>query len=363
MASLLKKTFAVVLAIGLVLSCLTVNAAAAAPTINVTTDYINYDAAANTAVSVDIYTENFDVIYGAQFTINVPTGFTDISIANNSGLTWTENSNYKIDGNTIKFVDVRVSNGFNITLNATCTDATAVEALNFVTITDTYFIDANEAEYTAVVVNLGGFSVTNHEPSTPVVPEKVEGYFIPFGSVTNNGEYVTKNEDGTFAAEGETVSYFRLPGEEGVTTFGVSEKVADDNYAAGVQFGSYAIDTTGKTFGTIVVSGDLDAFKTAYAASFADDKAFYNRFVELCSAYSGKTLKLGYGTEDAYIKVACVKRTTYMWKGTVGESEHRQYALRVINVPETSAMYYAIGYNTADGTNYSYSETVQKYVK
>lgn len=385
MASLLKKTFAVVLAIGLVLSCFTVSAADATPSINGSTGYIDFNKPGE--VSVTFSTENFTAIYGSQFSITIPDGFAFVKIETKDpeGVNWVEYSNYvvkKVDGkDVITFLDVRTDKGFDITLTMNCSDTTAVEALNSVDITTGLFIDSNEATYDGVVINAASVSVTNQEYEEAIVPDNKDGYFIPYGSVitgkdeNDNPTYAQKGEDGSYTTAGTTVSYFKLPEEEvGVTTFGVSENSEEYSYVRedgtvvevqpGIQFGSYAIDTAGKTLGTIVVSGDLDAFKEAYAANFTTDKAFYDKFVALCDQYG--TVKLGYGekVEGSYvnfIKVACVERTTYMWKGTVGESEHRQYALRIIN-HDKAGKYYGIGYNTADNENYSYSENVQKYI-
>lgn len=386
MASLLKKTFAAVLAIAMVVTCFTVSAADAAPSINGSTGYIDFNKPGE--VSVTFSTENFTAIYGSQFSITIPDGFGFVNIETKDpeGVEWVKDSNYVVkeveEKDVITFLDVRTDKGFDITLTMNCADTSAVNAVNDVTIANELFIDSNEATYDGVVINAAAVSVTNQEYDVPSVPVDKDGYFIPYGSVitdkdvNNNPTYAQKGEEGSYTTAGTTVSYFKLPKEEvGVTTFGVSENSEEYSYAredgkvvtvpAGIQFGSYAIDTDGKTFGTIVVSGDLDAFKKHYAENFTSDKAFYDRFVALCA--ENGTVSLGYG-ENAnnrykhYIKVACVERTTYLWKGTAGAvAGHLQYALRIINHKQ-DGKYYGIGYNTADNVNYNYSENVQKYL-
>lgn len=367
MASLFKKTFAVVLALAMVFTCLTANAANEAPSISASTKYVD---SKETAVSLKVSTDNFDVIYGSDFTITIPDGYkfvsiTEVGSADKDDDKWVEGSNFVVNGNTIRFLDVRTHEGFDFTLNLTKTADAA--ALSDVEIAANMFVDANEAKYSSVVLNDGVISVTN----TPVADgengtiEDKEGYFIPYGSVVDaeTGEYAKKNDDGTFNA-GSTVSYFKLPAAEvGVTTFATSEVEEYENYPETIQFGSYAIDTDSKNLGTIVVMGDYTEFRKAKASSYADDKAFFDYIMNLCKEHlngdnANKKIRIVYGEgENDFVRIGRVKRTTYTWKGKVGDSQHRQYALRVVSIVK-GTRYSAIGYSEVDG-KYTYSANVQ----
>lgn len=369
MASLFKKTFAVVLALAMVFTCLTANAANEAPSISASTSYVDYYDE-GTTVSLRVSTDNFDVIYGSDFTITIPAGYKFLSITevdsdDKNDDKWVKGINFVVNGNTIRFLDVRTHEGFDFTLNLTKTDGAA--ALSDVKIAANMFVDANEAKYSSVVLNDGVISVTN----TPVADGEngtivdKEGYFIPYGSVVDaeTGEYAKKNDDGTFNA-GSTVSYFKLPtAEVGVSTFAVSKvEKYNDEYPNTIQFGSYAIDTDSKNLGTIVIMGDYKKFRDDKADEYADDQAFNDYIMNLCEEHlngdkADKKLKIFYGKDSEYVRIGRVKRTTYTWKGKVGDSQHRQYALRVVSIVK-GTRYSAIGYSEVDG-NYTYSANVQ----
>ena len=363
MASLFKKTFAVVLALAMVFTCLTANAANEAPSISASTKYVD---SKETAVSLKVSTDNFDVIYGSDFTLTIPDGYEFLSITDENGGVddkWVKDSNFVVDNdtNTIRFLDVRTHEGFDFTLNLTKTADAA--ALSDVKIAANMFVDANETNYSSFVLNDGVISVTNARVDE--APVAREGYFIPFGSVKDSEDnYATKDEYGNFS-EGTTVSYFKLPtAEVGVTTFAVSEvERYSDEYPNTIQFGSYAIDTDSKNLGTIVVMGDYTEFRKAKASSYADDKAFFDYIMNLCKEHlngdnANKKIRIVYGEgENDFVRIGRVKRTTYTWKGEVGGSQHRQYALRVVNIVE-GTRYSAIGYSEVDG-KYTYSANVQ----
>ncbi len=373
MASLFKKTFAVVLALAMVFTCLTANAANEAPSISASTSYVDYDE--GTTVSLRVSTDNFDVIYGSDFTITIPEGYKFVSITevgsdDKNDNKWVKDSNFVVDNdtNTIRFLDVRTHEGFDFTLNLTKTAGAA--ALSDVEIAANMFVDANETNYSSVVLNNGVISVTNARVDE--APVAREGYFIPFGSVKDkDGGYAIKDEKGDFA-EGTTVSYFKLPTEEvAVTSFAVAESAEKiygegDNAVIvpeGIQFGSYAIDTDNRNLGTIVIMGDYTEFRKAKASSYADDKAFFDYIMNLCKEHlngdnANKKIRIVYGEgENDFVRIGRVKRTTYTWKGEVGGSQHRQYALRVTN-PQANTRYSAIGYSEVGG-KYTYSENVQ----
>lgn len=367
MASLFKKTFAVVLALAMVFTCLTANAANEAPSISASTSYVDYDE--GTTVSLRVSTDNFDVIYGSDFTITIPAGYKFLSITevdsdDKNDNKWVKGINFVVNGNTIRFLDVRTHEGFDFTLNLTKTDGAA--ALSDVKIAANMFVDANEAKYSSVVLNDGVISVTNApvtDGTTNGTIEEKPGYFIPYGSVRDkDGGYAKKDENGDFAG-GTTVSYFKLPtAEVGVTTFATSEVVEYKNYPETIQFGSYAIDTDNRNLGTIVIMGDYKKFRDDKADEYADDQAFNDYIMNLCEEHlngdkADKKLKIFYGKDSEYVRIGRVKRTTYTWKGKVGDSQHRQYALRVVSIVK-GTRYSAIGYSEVDG-NYTYSANVQ----
>lgn len=362
MASLFKKTFAVVLALAMVFTCLTANAANEAPSISASTSYVDYDK--GTTVSLKVSTDNFDVIYGSDFTLTIPEGYRFVSIESDK---WVKDSNFVVNGNTIRFLDVRTNAGFDFTLNLNMTES--AEVLSDVGLAANMFVDAYEADYTGVVLNNGVISVTNAPVTDGTTNGSIEekpGYFIPYGSVIDatTDEYAAKNSDGTFAG-GTTVSYFKLPTEEvGVSTFAVSEVEEYNEYPSTIQFGSYAIDTDSKNLGTIVIMGNYTEFRANKDDKYADDQAFNDYIMKLCDEYlinenAGKKLKIFYGDDGSKsVRIGRVKRTTYTWKGTEGAvAGHRQYALRVVNIVKGTC-YSAIGYSEVDG-KYTYSANVQ----
>ncbi len=361
MASLFKKTFAAVLAIAMVVTCFTVSAANEAPSINVSSVYITADA---TQTTVDIYTENFDTIYGAQFTVTLPEGFTVADVESNSGLAWDIGSNCTVNENVIKFLDVRTSQGFDVTVNVNVPEA--AKGVNEILVSDTYFIDSNEAEYEGVDVNNGVISVETAvevpEGETETTVSAQEGYFIPFGEVLVNGEYVDKEDDGSFKVTGNTtVTQIKLPSEEvGVTTFGNGVKEVDDDFGkAGVQFGSYAVNVEGKKFGTLVVKGDFADFISYCRNTLSmSNEQIYNKLVSLYNENSaGGSVGMKYGENgEKRISVLCIARKKWMWYGNIGGVMHLQYAARVTN-PVVGETYSAVAYSFVDEA-YTFSKEI-----
>lgn len=348
MASLFKKTFAVVLALAMVFTCLTANAVSDVPSVNGSAAFADK---AGTTVTVEVHTNNFGAVYGSDITITIPEGFTYASdVTVKEGNAWVKDSNYVVNGNVIRFLDVRTTKGFDITFSVNVPEETA-DGEYPVTIEGT-FVDAYEADYN--VKTTAGKIVIRTNTDTPVEAPS-EGYFIPYGSVTSEEGYVTKNEDGTFS-NGAVVSAFKLPEASiGVTTFGssVKNKDEDKNIDPGVQFGSYAVDTADKTYGTLVIMGDFVDFKSVYSSM--DEVAIYKK---LASIYTnnkpadGGTLKVRYA-ENKTVTIALVAQTKYMWKGTVNGVAHLQYAVRVTNPkPRT---YTSIAYNISNDV-YTFSK-------
>ena len=353
MANLFKKSFAVIMAIALVFTCLTANAVSDVPSVNGSAAFADK---AGTTVTVEVHTNNFGAVYGSDITITIPEGFTYASdVTVKEGNAWVKDSNYVVNGNVIRFLDVRTTKGFDITFSVNVPEGTA-DGEYPVTIEGT-FVDAYEADYN--VKTTAGKIVIRTNTDTPVEAPS-EGYFIPYGSVTSEEGFVTKNEDGTFS-NGAVVSAFKLPEASiGVTTFGSSVKEEDALAATGVQFGSYAVDTADKTYGTLVVMGDFNHFKSVYSSM--DDVAIYNR---LASLYNNNTpddgtLKIAYrvGEVKYTITIALVAQTKYMWKGTVNGVAHLQYAVRVTNpMPRT---YTSIAYNISNDV-YTFSKEASAF--
>ncbi|MBQ6714727.1 MAG: hypothetical protein IJN15_04165 [Clostridia bacterium] len=353
MASLFKKTFAVVLALAMVFTCLTANAASEGTSVNVSTAY---SSDISKPVTVELHTKNFGTVYGSDLTITLPTGFTVVNnvVEVKSGFEWVKDSNYVVNGNVIRFLDVRTTEGFDVAFDVNI-PAETEEGTYPITVTG-QFVDAYEAACT-VTKNAGAIVVRIN--TTSPVTGTTEGYFIPYGSVTSDGGFVDKNEDGSFDS-GKVGKSFKLPEASiGVTTFSYSVKEEDENdkYEPGVQFGSYAVDTADKTYGTLVVMGDFDDFKSVYASM--ELTAIYNR---LASIYNQNTpadgtLKVRYAAGKT-ITIALVAQTKYMWKGTVNGVAHLQYAVRVTNpIPRT---YTSVAYNIANDV-YTFSKESSAY--
>lgn len=360
MASLFKKTFAAVLAIAMVVTCFTVSAADATPTLNVATTYVG---AGDSSAVVNISTENFGAIYGSQFTVTFPDFVTVDLVETNDGLVWENNSNYKVDGNTLKFLDVRTNQGFDVSVNIYFA-ANTHGGVHDVVVSESYFIDSNEAEYDGVVINNGALSIASTvigETGAPVIVDSEEGYFIPYGEVIVNGEYVNKESDGSFKVEGATTyTNVKLPSAEvGVTTFGTGVKEKDSFGEAGIQFGSYAVDVENKKFGTLAVKGDFADFKAYCKSKGMTDKAVYDRLVSLYNTNNkGSSVSMSYDGGKK-ISVLCIARKKWMWYGTIDGVMHLQYAARITN-PVENETYSGVAYSYIDDV-YTFSKEV-KYI-
>lgn len=367
MASLFKKTFAAVLAIAMVVTCFTVSAADATPTLNVATTYVG---AGDSSAVVNISTENFGAIYGSQFTVTFPDFVTVDLVKTNDGLVWENNSNYKVDRNVLKFLDVRTNQGFDVSVNISFA-ANTNGGVHDVVVSESYFIDSNEAEYDGVAINDGVLSVAEKvvaDEGTPVVVNSEEGYFIPYGEVIVNGEYVDKNkEDGSFTVTGDTTyTQIKLPSEEvGVTTFGTGEKLVGDKFGpAGIQFGSYAINAAGKKFGTLAIKGDFAGFKAYCKANGMTDKAIYDRMVSFYNEYNeGSSVGMSCNKGTIKISVLCIAQRKYMWCSADdnGVVNHLQYAARITN-PVAGATYSGVAYSYIDDA-YTFSKEVKDITK
>ncbi len=353
MASLFKKTFAVVMAVALVFTCLTVNAASEGTSINVSTAY---SSNISETVTVELHTRNFGAVYGSDFTIKLPDGFevaTDVQVK--SGKSWDKDSNYVVseNKNTIRFLDVRTTEGFDISFGVAIPAGKPDDTYEISIINGT-FIDAYEADY-SVKTSVGAIVVrtdTNTE-----FDGTTEGYFIPYGSVKDDsGKFVDKNEDGSFD-NGVVSKSFKLPeASVGVTTFGASSRPADEDkgISKGIQLGSYAVNTVGKKYGTLMIMGDDTTGTGTYAdfraaQSHLTDEQIYSKLAEMYfnAKPSDGTIKVTYANKTKYIIVGCVAQTKYMWKGEVNKVPHLQYAVRAINPGETRT-YTAVAYNYAE---------------
>ncbi len=352
MASLFKKTFAVVLALAMVFTCLTANAASEGTSVNVSTAY---SSDISKPVTVELHTKNFGAVYGSDLTITLPTGFTVVNneVEVKSGFEWVKDSNYVVNGNVIRFLDVRTTEGFDVAFDVNIPAETA-EGTYPITVTG-QFVDAYEAACT-VTKNAGAIVV--RIDTTSSVTGTTEGYFIPYGSVFDGTTAVEKDENGNFAS-GTVYTSFKLPeAAVGVTTFGVSGRGADENkgYDEGIQFGSYAVNTAGKKYGTLLIMDE------ATNGSYADFMAHYTEqgrtaselYIALAKMYinagatAGQKVRVKYNNGSKSIIVACVAQTKHMWMGTVDGVAHLQYAVRVIN-PIANRIYTTVAYNYAEG--------------
>lgn len=370
MASLFKKTFAAVLAIAMVFTCFTVSAADVAPALNVATTYVG---AEESHAVVNISTENFDAIYGSQFTVTFPDFVTVDLVDTNDGLEWKNNSNYKLDGNRLKFLDVRTNQGFDVSVNISFAPGSNGGVYDVV-VSDAYFIDSNEAEYDGVVINSGVISVAKAvevpEGATSITVESDEGYFIPYGDVTvkvdGKDVYVNKNENGSFTVTGSTTyTQIKLPSKEvGVTTFGTGEKDTDIFGEAGIQFGSYAINAAGKNFGTLAIKGNFADFKAYCKANGMTDKDIYDRMVSFYNKHNkGSSVGMSCNGGEIEISVLCIAQRKYMWYSLDdnGDVNHLQYAARITN-PVKGVTYSGIAYSYIEDA-YTFSKEVKDITK
>lgn len=169
--------------------------------------------------------------------------------------------------------------------------------------------------------------------------------FIPYGYVKNsNGEYATKDSVGNFTdATSGQYREFNKPAVGKVLTFGVSSTTKDNDPA--LQFGSYALKETGKTFGTMCIAGDWQKYvdyKTNKEGMSVSEIISYlsNKYDTVNANNEYNFVKITFDSQKYKIRIYKVAQTKVMWEN----GSDLQYALRVYGL-NNGEDYAAVGYS------------------
>lgn len=340
--------------------------------------------------TVEIAATNFSDVAGMDLTVTFDEGL-QLGDPSCDKFTLTENDNYTLENNVLHIVDAFVGDSlsaFTVTVDVTA----AAEGTYGVTLDGKF---ANESEnFITPTLTRGVVTVENASKSTETQEDEaidmealgidLSKYFVPMGGVYDSDDkYITKNADGKFIGNGNTVTikYFKLPADgEALTTFGASSHKADvsakddRDKQNGIQFGSYVTKWKEKKgFGTLLIVGDFAKFKVKYAGNtnLDTDEKIFNKFV---SIYADKVESV-YGENgtnpepnfeekryvkfsvdaDEYIYVTRVTQKKFMWHKVDGTE--MQYALRVYGI-NTSKNYTAVGYAVKD-SKFEFSANVK----
>ena len=371
-----------VLATATAFSC-ALTASAAAPTI--TLDNSTMPAMAKDGVATATLTlksSDFKDVTGAKIKITLPGGVTLESAKITDG-TWVEDQDYQVKGNTVTLVNVFNLGGntaTDLSLNLNVTVSKADIGSYPITVSGEY-ADTNVVKQTITETESGNLVISKAEKNalaladatTEITQLDTTQYFIPYGGVysvvDNKIKYYDKTDVNSFdlsqAGENKvSVLKCKLPADgEDVTTFGFAKKDADETAEKdydkqnGLQFGTYAKQGTGKSYGTLLIMGDYSAFKTAIGAA-TDDAALqaivakYDNTVDTKDTVNaGDAVTFTKGTNKITVKK--VAQTKKMWSN----ENYLQYAIRLIGLVNGKT-YTAAGYSL-EGNAYNFSAEVQ----
>ncbi len=170
--------------------------------------------------------------------------------------------------------------------------------------------------------------------------------FIPYGYVKDsNGNYAAKDPNGGFAdAKSGKYREFNKPAAGEVLTFGVSSATKTKENDA-LQFGSYAIKETDKTFGTMCIAGDWQKYvdyKTNKEGMSVSEIISYlsNKYDTVNANNEYDFVKITFDSQKYKIRIYKVAQTKVMWEN----DSDLQYALRVYGLNDGED-YAAVGYS------------------
>lgn len=349
--------------------------ASAAPTIKL--DNSTMPAMAKEGVATATLTlksSDFSDVTGAKIKITLPEGIT-LDSAEITDDTWTKDQDYKVSGNTVTLVNVfnlgegtatDLSLNLKVTVSKAKIDDYAITVSGEYADTDVVKHYITEAESGKLVISKAEKAFTVAEATNEITSLDDTQYFIPYGGVyytDDNGKYQYCDKTGlkefNLPATGEvSVLKCKLPADgEDVTTFGLSEKKADPNgkynydKKNGLQFGTYAKIEGTKSYGTLLIMGDYNAFKTAIGAA-SDDAALQAIVAKYDTACVSDGAAVTFNKDGKKITVKKVAQTRKMWSNDV----YLQYAIRLIGLTNGQT-YTAAGYSY--GTDYNFSAEVQ----
>ena len=275
----MKKTLALLICLAMLFTALSVNVFAAETNAKVT---VVADATQNNKANFAVKLTGFNSLKGVDLKIT-GTGLTFEENVTATGLDTNleKDVNYKVSGNQIHIVELTDWKNNDVVIKATANlanDATAhkitVDACKLAKDgTTLYKVDTDytfdseipvaSAIKDAPVAVDGKTEITQSDAG--------DGYFIPYGGVSNDGVSVEKDGNGNFTegiSNTTTVLKFPKPAN-GITTFGVSESTVSGNPAR--QFGAYAENyDAAKKYGSMVLVGDWNDFVSVYKAKYTD---------------------------------------------------------------------------------------------
>lgn len=342
----MKKTLALLLCLAMLFTALSVNVfAAATPSVTVVT----HEATASGETEFAINLAGFDSLKGFDLVVTADEGV-EFKSAAAKGVTLEAGKNYVISEDKHELHIVELSKDV---------------AGDIITVTaDVVAADAHTIKVTACDLAKSGtelyatteYTITNGEVAPYVAPKTEEkneyvapeaGYFIPYGSVYTGTPdapaYVEKNEDGTFAITGATnVTTFKIP-EGGFGTFGISDSTVAAKPAK--QFGNVATNyNAAKNYGSLVIVGEWEAFKSYYLSNKAySDATLIEKIYAAYNIAIEDNDYVVFEAGDARIKVYNVAQKNYMWKSATA----LEYAVRVFGL-EDGAEYAVVAYNADD---------------
>lgn len=367
----MKKTLALLICLAMLFTALSVNVFAAETNAKVT---VVADATQNNKANFAVKLTGFNSLKGVDLKIT-GTGLTFEENVTATGLeiNLEKDVNYKVSGNQIHIVELTDWKNNDVVIKATANlanDATAHK----ITVDACKLAKSGEAlyevntEYTfndeaAIASAIKEKEVEVGDKTTIQQSDAGEGYFIPYGGVSNNGESVEKDVNGNFTTGiTATTNVLKFPKPaNGITTFGVSESTVSGNPAR--QFGAYAENyDAAKKYGSMVLVGDWNDFVSVYKAKYTD--AYISEIVaklyDVYDTYISGNKYVVVSVRDSSgikhsVKIYKVAQQNYMWKSAnVLEYAARVYGLKG-NETYTSVSYAA----NSDGSNPVFSAAVK----
>lgn len=369
----IKKISAIILAGALLASAVGMNAFAAdaKPTITVFGNESS-PAKPGETVELNVRLSDFSTIKGMDLILTLDgTAVAVNDVSGKIGETALEkDSNYTIKDGKIHIVELNAGNEVvNFKVNATVNKGAAVG--NYaITLTKSELATSGTdmiKDENSINSNLGKV-VVGTTSSTATEKGNIsanDSYFIPFGSVYKNDKYVSKNLDGSFDIDAYTTyQQFKLPDSaKNLTTFGGSKPLNAEN---AVQFGTYAQEISGKSFGTLIIKGDWKTFLNYYVTEkgYSADELLSKIYTGYNNAMSKVTdnkniTNVSFTTANGTkINVFNVPQTKYMWEN---ESKTiREFAARMTGI-SSETIYSGVGYSYTDSASPVFSTEINTY--
>ena len=271
--------------------------------------------------------------------------------ATNTTLNLVKDTNYTIsaDGKTIHIVEL--TDG--ITGNETIKHKAKVNNAGTIAVTVKGLAKDGTTLLTDYVLTAAGKATVAVAPEQKDAPSEggklsasSNEKFIPYGYVKDsNGNYAAKDSNGDFTdAKSGQYREFNKPVAGKVLTFGVSSATKTNENDA-LQFGSYAIKETDKTFGTMCIAGDWQKYvdyKTNKEGMSVSEIISYlsNKYDTVNANNEYDFVKITFDSQKYKIRIYKVAQTKVMWEN----GSDLQYALRVYGL-NNGEDYAAVGYS------------------